>query len=195
MKLFEQDDERGQVGIGTLIIFIALVLVAAVAAGVLISTAGDLESRASDTGEDAQAEVSNQIQVVSATGVAVDNSSGVEELRLVVKKSAGSDPIDMADATIQYESGAASETLTQSPNGTANGTTFSTTDATGGSDATVLDDTSDRIEITVDASTIEGGNDLDEGSSVTLELVDQSGATTVYGVNIPDVLTEDYVKV
>ncbi len=190
MKLPSRDDaDRGQVGIGTLIIFIALVLVAAVAAGVLINTADDLQTRASDTGEDAQAQVSNQIDVVSATG-ATGGGDNVENVTLVVKKSPGSDPIDLSAATIEYTSSSSSVTLTQATS--ANATQFST-EAIVGSQNTVLEDTDQRIEITINTSDIQGG--LAEGEDAQLRIVDQSGAETVYGVSVPEVLTGDFVEV
>ena len=63
------ENERGQVGIGTLIVFIAMVLVAAIAAGVLINTAGFLQSSAEQTGQESSDQVTNQIQVASKVGV------------------------------------------------------------------------------------------------------------------------------
>jgi flagellin FlaB len=46
--------EEGAIGIGTLIVFIALILVAAIAAAVIIGTAEDLEERAEAAGESAE---------------------------------------------------------------------------------------------------------------------------------------------
>jgi flagellin-like protein len=178
--------DRGQVGIGTLIIFIALVLVAAVAAGVLVNTAGELQSRASDTGEDAQAQVSNQIDVVSATGTV--SGSNVTEIVLVVKKSPGSDPIDLSAATIQYTSDTDSATLAE-----GSGFAVENTDGSTVNDK-VLSETDERKELVIDVS----GPDprqLPEGSDAQLEIVDQSGASTVYGINVPDVLSGSYTEV
>ena len=186
-------EERGQVGIGTLIVFIALVLVAAVAAGVLINTAGDLQSKASDTGDDAQSQVSNQIDVVSATGETSGGDAPVEEITLVVKKSPGSDPIDLSAATIEYTSDSASKTLTF--NSSAGASSFATKQVGSGGPTEVLDETSQRVEIVIDVNSIESGSGLSEGASATVEIVDQSGATTTYGVNVPQVVTDTVVSV
>ena len=184
------DSDRGQVGIGTLIIFIALVLVAAVAAGVLVNTAGELQTRASDTGSDAQTQVSNQIDVVSATGNTTDSSgtatSQVRNVTLVVKKSPGSDPIDLRDATIEYTSAENSSTLVYAD--TADPSNFTTNNVT--TTGTVLDNTRDRIEIEIDLP-----NELEEDESAELKIVDQSGATTTYGIDVPEVLNKKYIPV
>jgi flagellin-like protein len=191
MKTINTNDDRprGQVGIGTLIIFIAMVLVAAVAAGVLVNTSGLLQSQAEDTSSDAQAQVSNQIDVVSATGTV--SGSDVNEVVLVVKKSPGSDPLDLAEATIEYTSASDSLTLTQ-------GSGFSISAVSGtGMSGDVLDDNGERAKLTL---TLDGSSgypsSLGEGDDATLEIVDQSGASTVYGVNVPDVINgQSYVEV
>jgi flagellin-like protein len=192
------DDDRGQVGIGTLIIFIALVLVAAVAAGVLVQTSGLLQAQAENTGQDAQSEVGNQISVVSATGSVDTSNNNVEQVDLVVKKSAGSDPIDLSQATIEYTSDSASQTLTYASGG-ADATNFGTASIPTGGDSEVMSNNGDRVTVTVDAQAIEGGTDadgIDAGEEATLRIVDQSGATTIYGVNVPDSLgNRDYVTV
>ncbi|QLG49261.1 archaellin/type IV pilin N-terminal domain-containing protein [Natrinema halophilum] len=105
-------EERGQVGIGTLIVFIAMVLVAAIAAGVLINTAGVLQSQASDTGSETQQAVANQIEVVHASGNITQDGDYVDRLNLTIKKSAGSQAIDVSSMTVQYTSDSVDRTLT-----------------------------------------------------------------------------------
>lgn len=62
-------DEEGDMGIGTMILFIAMVLVAAVAAALLISTAGELNQQAQETGRLSQQEISSGFIVVEAFGM------------------------------------------------------------------------------------------------------------------------------
>lgn len=84
---------RGAVGIGTLIVFIAMVLVAAVAAAVLINTSGFLQSRASTTGLRTTQQVANALDVVGVYGDF--NSGNLTNITVYLKLAPGSDPIDL----------------------------------------------------------------------------------------------------
>jgi len=98
-------NERGQVGIGTLIVFIALVLVAAIAAGVLINTAGFLQTQAEETGSESTDQVADNINVIGQVGSVLEDDGGtnaVYEARLTVQRSPGSSEIDLTGLSIQW---------------------------------------------------------------------------------------------
>lgn len=97
--------DRAEVGVGTLIIFIAMVLVAAVAAAVIIGTAGDLQQRASTTGKDATEDVSSNLRVIGVYGIRNDTVADVWQLKFQIMLAAGSPDVAMDEMVIRYSDG------------------------------------------------------------------------------------------
>ncbi|WP_232688514.1 archaellin/type IV pilin N-terminal domain-containing protein [Halobacterium zhouii] len=188
-EFITDEEERGQVGIGTLIVFIAMVLVAAIAAGVLINTAGFLQTKSEATGEEASAQVSNRVTVVSAYGNVTTNDK-VDYVNVTVMRAAGAQNINLSSATVQWIGPNEAKTLTYNQTG-ADGDNFNTTKVKG-EGAKVLSSQESRITIVMDASEIENAA-LGEGTNVQLTITTQYGASTEYWAAVPESLQDKNV--
>ena len=107
------ENESGAIGIGAMIIFIALILVAAVASTIIIKTAEELQQRAEATGDDTRDEISGKITLVAAYVSAEDTAvaTQADEITLMVQLSAGSDTTLLASMSwfIVCDGGTAAE--------------------------------------------------------------------------------------
>jgi len=187
-------EERGQVGIGTLIVFIAMVLVAAIAAGVLVNTAGFLQATAEEAGQESVDKVTNRVEVVNQHGE-VGNNKDIESINLTVRLAAGSSAVDMNSTSIKYLSDTEVATLTNNsaPDAdTYNDHEFNLTpvEGTDGDNSFgVLNDGGDRYVVTVNATKIESGTGgLTPGDKVQLDITSQTGGTTQVIITMPQQL-------
>ncbi|MCL9814637.1 archaellin/type IV pilin N-terminal domain-containing protein [Natranaeroarchaeum aerophilus] len=101
---FTRDNDRGQVGIETLIVFIAMILVAAIAASVLINTAGFLQNQASETSQDSEDQVSNQVLIISSIGEVTEFDEVFEDDVSVTLEQINSDDQTAAEYVLSVES-------------------------------------------------------------------------------------------
>jgi len=185
-----EPEERGQVGIGTLIVFIAMVLVAAIAAGVLINTAGFLQTQAEATGEDSTALVSERINVNSEVGIVASGADTLDELRIAVTGAPGADQIDLAETTLQVVGPGGQEnlvftdgTLTALDIGPVDNTSVG---ADGEFDVTIgnidrlesIDTTAAEQQLVVTVNDAAGGTERDT-ASITGSSVVNDGAQTI----------------
>jgi|GEM_PF-747253 len=98
-------DKRAEMGVGTMIIFIAMVLVAAVAASVLISTANTVREQATQTGNDAITNVASGFDIKYVKGTVAEGENVISSMDIFVQLSAGSPALRMSDVIISITAG------------------------------------------------------------------------------------------
>jgi len=188
-----EKDEVGEMGVGTLLIFIAMILVAAVAAGVLVQTAYKLQSQAEMTGDQAVQEVATGVKIVAAWGVS--NGTAITELHLKIALQAGSPQINLANMIIEINDGASEVSLSYAANASA--TEFSAvqvrdtypTNSWTTTDVGVTP--GDLIEITVDLDATSQALVTQQGMSALL--IPKHGVPTYFAIVAPSVFATDII--
>ncbi len=101
-----RDDESGSIGIGAMIVFIALILVAAVASTIIIKTAEELQQNAENTSSDTREQISGKVSIMDvyvasiADELAANGDSHVKTMDIFIRIASGS--IGVQDGDIIY---------------------------------------------------------------------------------------------
>ena len=183
--------KKAEMGVGTLIIFIAMLLVAAVAAGVLLQTAGSLQQKALDTGQQAKAQISTNVRVVEVS--AVDGSDkSIENFTMQMKLAPGSDPIKLDEVTLTFSTD--NQTITLSYSNDTNLSNFSTSGNVGTFVVEYLINGTNHVDGDLVRGDVirlywQGPYSIPEDSHVRINFIPKIGEATLVEFNTPDVMS------
>ena len=163
-------EEKGAIGIEILIVFIAIVLVAAVSAAVLIQTVGFLQQKATATGRETTKEVASGIKVTKVLGYTSTAVTGdIEKLAVYIEPNTGGQDIDLSKVIVVINDGDTFAELTYDNNAYNNSTAYENVFGTIASSVnatqytniwTLLDDTEFGLLILQDEDNSMGNNQI-----------------------------------
>ena len=152
-------DKKALMGIGTLIIFIATILVAAVAAAVLISTSSVLQQRSLLVGQEARKGITNGVETVKIMSRSDYLTESFNDFEVSIRLSPGSDALQMKKFDMQFTGPHSDDSASLAYDGNETGTEIAAIDSTGTTDVYDFDEDEvvDTVELIVDAfGNIEG---------------------------------------
>ncbi len=183
-------NSRGEMGVGTLIIFIAMILVAAVAAAVLISTASSLQQRALSTGGQAEAGVSTGIEAISVQGTDASTDHTVEDFEVLVRLQSGSEAMNLNNTIVVFDTSSTTQNLDYSGSTSFSTYNFGVSYVKQGpeyEEGYISRGDVVKLEMTSSSS-------VNENKAVRLRITPRTGTSTEIMFTTPDVMTDKRIS-
>jgi len=176
---------KGIMGIGTLIIFIGIILVAAVAAMVLISTSGSLQQRALSTGKETEEGISTGADIFSVVGRNASDGK-FDTLELLMRLNPGSGGIKLNSSLITIDTKNTFQRLIYGGTNTIGTTSiFNVTYLQNGSN--------NQADYLTEGDVIKAqmvvNRNISESETVRIRFIPRIGTTTEVEFTTPDVMT------
>lgn len=99
------NDDRAEQGISMMIVYVSLVLVAAVAGAVVIQNAAKLREKSERTGAEVARQISSNLQLISARGERATTADDLDTLVLLISPAAASAPLDLFRLSVLVQVG------------------------------------------------------------------------------------------
>ncbi|MFC7043199.1 hypothetical protein [Halonotius sp. GCM10025705] len=174
-----------------------MVLVAAIAAGVLINTAGLLQAQAQSTGEETTAQVSDRIAIGEAVGYDTtssdtdDTAGEIDTLNVSMRLAAGADPINLSQASYTIDTGGTARVISGA-NSSGGPVTFHQIQGLD-QKPRILADQNDLmvVEFNLEDGTSSGGGGIDgitsieDGDDITIIVQAPAGGSTYATLKAP----------
>ena len=200
----ERNREEGSIGIGAMIVFIALILVAAVASTIIIKTAEELQQNAESTSDDTRKEISGKVNIIQiiVNGTGTTTTANADSFIVTAKIASGSTDVQVQDIEWVIICGGTSFGLvtgnlgTDDAGGTALGGAPVNADYLNGDDYEATDElaagTTFKFDINLDPDGDDGGDcstSLSVGDTVEMKMVVDGGGTTISELQIESVVS------
>ena len=206
MKRILARSESGEMGIGTLIVFVSMILVSAVAASVMIGTMGTLQQQAERTGEMATHAVSDGLEILAITGDRnTDSLSGttqatIQVIEITARTRSGSSALSLSNMLIRISDGSRQADLSFDASGSSAANCTSTTyivrsikddDSSISGDSVV--DSNDVFSFIISTDSSATNLSLGPNTHFEISIIMPSGLAIKESIYTPQVYTTRYV--
>ena len=205
-QLRKRDGEAGSIGIGAMIVFIALILVAAVASTIIIKTAEELQQNAESTSDDTRKEISGKINVLQILVNGTTSADAIDSIIVTAKVASGSMNVQVEDIDWVITCGGTTYGLitgnlgdTDPAGGVIDAPESINADYMDGSDYAATDElaagTTFKFDInldddTADPNVADGGDCKDAGTAgetMEMKIIVDGGGTTILDLKIDSI--------
>lgn len=199
--------EEGEAGVGTIILFIALTLCAAMTAGILIDTVGTMQQQGQLTADKSADSISTGFRVYSMIGDRVVDSgsnatqSTIQVLEVKVGIMPGSGAIDMSKVVIEAVTVDVKADMTCSAAGTTavhgEATEFvvvAIQDSDSSMTTKVMNE-GDIVRLIISTDQWATNMDLDPSDTIAVKIIPKVGMTAFVSATLPAVFTTRYIEI